>query len=269
MRSAQVLAKGDHIAILREGHLTIEQQRVVTTEDGPAWFPRWAVRLGVVGFLGAYTAYVRLTGAAHGTGRGSAAFAAVPGLFVGGLGVVRSAVDRALSARRGVTVVATRACHPNGKRASHYRFTDVSGNELTTHYGSGRVTDEIHVAYDPGAPSRRHAASEPAYVTVVKHALGLPALRGVLSLGLWGALASLPVTGPHATGRGRDASARPAPPRPARTAVELSASRRRRAPRPPRPARPPRRCCRRARRPPTPTRRRPSRAARRRGGACT
>ncbi|MEU2547306.1 hypothetical protein ABZ618_18020 [Streptomyces roseolus] len=254
MRSPQVLSKGHHIAILRDDHLTIERQRIittvplaaveevrrtgatsltlvltdgathplpegnaysasafhaavtealperrdpagsalVTTEDGPAWIPRWVVWLGVMGFLGASTAYVWLTGAAHGPGMGLAAFAAVPALLVGGLGVagvVRSAVDRALLARRGVTVVATRAYYPNGKRASHYRFTDVSGNELTTHYGSGRVTDEIHVVYDPEAPSHRHAASEPAYVTVVKHALGLLALGGILALGLWGALA--------------------------------------------------------------------------------
>ncbi|MFF9474749.1 hypothetical protein ACF1E9_19290 [Streptomyces roseolus] len=254
MRSPQVLAQGDHIAILRDGHLTIEQRRVVTTvplaaieevrrtgattltlvltdgvtrplpegnaystpafhaaleealperrdpagsallttEDGPASIPRWAVWLGVVGFLGAYTAYVWLTGAAHGPGMGSAAFAAVPGLLVGGLGVaavVRSATDRVLLARRGVTVVARRAYHPNGRRAGHYGFTDVSGNALTTHYGSGRATDEIHVVYDPEAPSRRHAASEPTYATVVKHALGLLALGGILALGLWGALA--------------------------------------------------------------------------------
>ncbi|NML50156.1 hypothetical protein HHL19_10825 [Streptomyces sp. R302] len=31
MCSPQVLAKGDHIAILRDGHLTIERERVVIT----------------------------------------------------------------------------------------------------------------------------------------------------------------------------------------------------------------------------------------------
>ncbi|MFD6244693.1 hypothetical protein [Streptomyces roseolus] len=254
MRSPQVLAKGDHIAILRDGHLTIERSRVVTTvplaaveevrqtgatslvlvltdgvtrplpegntysatafraavtealptrrdpagsallttEEGPDWIPVWAVWLGVVGFLGAWTAYVWLTGAAHGEGMGMAAFGAVPGLLLGGLGVlaaVNSARDRVLLARRGITVVATRAYYPNGKKAGHYTFTDASGNELTTHYGSGRSTNEIHVVYDPEAPSKRHAASEPAYATVVKHTLGLLTGGGILALGLWGALA--------------------------------------------------------------------------------
>ncbi|MFF9341448.1 MULTISPECIES: hypothetical protein [unclassified Streptomyces] len=254
MRSPQVLAKGDHIAILREGHLTIEQDRVITTvplaaveevrqsgaaslvlvltdgvtrplpegnaysapafraavtealpesrdpagsallttEEGRGAIPVWAVWLGVLGFLGAYVAYVWWTGAAHGPEMGMAAFGAVLGLFLGGfglLGAVSSARDRVLLARRGITVVATRVYHPNGRRASYYRFTDASGNELNTTYGSGRPTNEIHVVYDPEAPSRRHAASEPAYATVVKHALGLLTAATVLALGLWGALA--------------------------------------------------------------------------------
>ncbi|MFE5792161.1 hypothetical protein ACFQ8C_06210 [Streptomyces sp. NPDC056503] len=254
MRSPQVLSKGDHTAILRDDHLTIEQDRIVTTvplaaveevrqtgattlalvltdgvtrplpegntysapafrtavtealprrrdpagsallttTEGRGSIPRWAVWLGVLGFLGAYTAYVWWTGAAHGGAMGAAAFGAVPGLLIGGLGAVgavNSARDRTLLARRGITVVATRAYYPNGKRAGHYTFTDASGNELTTHYGSGRATNEIHVVYDPEAPSRRHAASEPAYATVVKHALGLLTAGAVLALGLWGALA--------------------------------------------------------------------------------
>lgn len=254
MRSPQVLAKGAHIAILRDGHLTIEQDRIVTTvplaaveevrqtgatsltlvltdgvtrplpegntysapafhaavtealpdrrdpagsalltteERGPV-IPVWALWLGVLGALGAYVAYVWFTSAAHGPGMGAAAFGAFPGVLLGGLGVVavlRSTGDRVLLARRGITVVATRAYHPNGKRANHYRFTDASGNQLTTHYGSNRPTNEIHVVYDPEAPSKRHAATEPAYSTVVKHALGLLLTGGVLALGLWGALA--------------------------------------------------------------------------------
>ncbi len=254
MRSPQVLAKGHHIAILRDGHLTIEQDRaittvplaaveevrrtgatslvlvltdgatrtlpegnaysapafhaavtealpeqrapagsaLVTTEEAPAWIPVWAVWLGAVGFVGAYVAYVWWTGAAHGPGMGMAAFGAVPGLLIGGLGILAaasSAHDRLLLARRGITVVATRAYHPNGRKASYYTFTDVSGNETATTYGSNRPTHEIHVVYDPEAPTTRHAASEPAYVTVVKHALGLLTGGGVLALGLWGALA--------------------------------------------------------------------------------
>ncbi|MFI8322771.1 hypothetical protein [Streptomyces sp. NPDC085529] len=254
MRSPQVLAKGAHIAILRDGHLTIEQDRIVTTvplaavdevrqtgatslvlvltdgvtrrlpegntysapafrtavtealpaerdpagssllttEEGRDSIPLWAVWVGVVGFLGAYTAYVWWTGATHGGGMGTAAFGAVLGLLFGGLGVlaaVLSARDRVLLARRGITVVATRAYYPNGKKASYYKFTDASGNELTTSYGSGRATHEIHVVYDPEDPSRRHAAAEPAYATVVKHTLGLLTAGAVLALGLWGALA--------------------------------------------------------------------------------
>ncbi|MFJ5706524.1 hypothetical protein [Streptomyces sp. NPDC093105] len=254
MRSPQVLAKGDHIAILRDGHLTIERDRVVTTvplaavdevrqtgatslvlvltdgvsrplpegntysatafrtavtealpkqrdpagsallttEEGRDSIPVWAVWLGVLGFLGAYVAYVWWTGAAHGPEMGMAAFGAVLGVLFGGLGVlgaVSSARDRVLLARRGISVVATRAYYPNGKKASYYKFTDASGNELTTSYGSGRATHEIHVVYDPEAPSTRHAAVEPGYVSVVKHALGLLTAGAILALGLWGALA--------------------------------------------------------------------------------
>ncbi|MFE6223850.1 hypothetical protein [Streptomyces sp. NPDC057854] len=254
MLSPQVLAQGDHIAILRSDHLTIERDRVrttvplaaveevrqtgatslvlvltdgatrplpdgntysapafraavtaalperrdpagsalLTTEETAHSIPRWAVWLGVLGFLGAYAGYVWWTASAHGEGMGAAAFGAVPGLLLGGMWLVVVGVsvrDRVLLARRGITVVATRAYLPNGRKASHYTFTDASGNELKTSYGANRPTAEIHVVYDPENPPARHAAVEPAYATVLKHALGAVCAGGILALGLWGALA--------------------------------------------------------------------------------
>ncbi|MET9934734.1 MULTISPECIES: hypothetical protein [unclassified Streptomyces] len=165
---------------------------LVTTEDGASTIPVWAVWTGALAFLAAYTGYVWWTGSAHGGEMGMAAFGAVLGLLLGGLGifgVVRNAMDRVTLMRRGITVVAARVYHPNGKRASYYRFTDASGNELTTGYGSGRATDEIHVVYDPEGPSHRHAAAEPVYSTVTKHLFGAVFAVGVLALGLWGAAA--------------------------------------------------------------------------------
>ncbi|MFJ8011142.1 hypothetical protein [Streptomyces sp. NPDC096339] len=165
---------------------------LITTETGGLTIPVWAVWGGVLAFLAACTGYVWWTGSAHGGNMGLAAFGALLGLLIGGpstAALVISARDRVALARRGITVVATRVYYPNGKRASHYRFTDASGNELTTTYGSGRTTDEIHVVYDPEGPSHRHAAVEPVYSTVTKHLIGAVFAAGILVLGVWGAAA--------------------------------------------------------------------------------
>ncbi|MFF9849639.1 hypothetical protein [Streptomyces litmocidini] len=164
---------------------------LVTTEETGAVIKVWQVWIGALTLLAAFGGYVWWTGSAHGAGMGFAAFFAAPGTLLGGLscvGVLFSIRTRATLRRRGITVAAARHYHPNGRRASYYKYTDTSGNEHTTGYGSGRSTQEIHIVYDPETPSTS-VAVEPLYVTVVKHAFYASASLALLALGLWGVLA--------------------------------------------------------------------------------
>ncbi|MFE1550205.1 hypothetical protein [Streptomyces sp. NPDC058718] len=164
---------------------------LITTEDGGAVIKVWQMWAGGLALLAAYVGYVWWTGATHGDGMGFAAFFAAPGVLLGGLftlAVFSSVQDRVILRRRGITVAATRHHHPNGKRASWYKYTDTSGNEHTTSYGSNRATAEIHVVYDAEKP-QISAAVEPLYSTVVKHVLGGGVSLAILALGLWGVLA--------------------------------------------------------------------------------
>ncbi|MFJ8658284.1 hypothetical protein [Streptomyces sp. NPDC093795] len=164
---------------------------LVTTEDRGAVIKVWQVWTGGVAFLAACVGYVWWTGSTHGDGMGMAAFGGLFGLIIG-VPLTFLAFDgvtnRAVLRRRGITVAATRHYHPNGKRASWYKFTDTSGNEHTTSYGANRSTPEIHVVYDPERPSR-NAAVEPLYSTVVKFLFGGGVSLAILALGLWGVLA--------------------------------------------------------------------------------
>ncbi|MEU3688166.1 hypothetical protein [Streptomyces narbonensis] len=164
---------------------------LITTEESGGMIKRWHVWLGVLTLLGAYVGYIWWTGSAHGPGMGMAAFFAAPAVLLGALltlATVSNAMDRATLRRRGITVAAARHYHPNGKRAGYYKFTDTSGNEHTTSYGSNRATEEIHVVYDPER-TRLNAAVEPLYATVVKHVIYLSLSVAILALGLWGVLA--------------------------------------------------------------------------------
>ncbi|MGA5067165.1 hypothetical protein ACPB9E_25930 [Streptomyces exfoliatus] len=164
---------------------------LVTTEESGAVIKVWQVWTGGVAFLAACVGYVWWTGSTHGDGMGMAAFGGLVGVIVGApltLATYASISNRMVLRRRGITVAATRPYHPNGKRASWYRFTDTSGNEHTTSYGSNRATEEIHVVYDPENPSL-NSATEPFYSTIAKHLFGGAASLAILALGLWGVLA--------------------------------------------------------------------------------
>ncbi|MFJ9596655.1 hypothetical protein ACIRS3_28355 [Streptomyces virginiae] len=164
---------------------------LIATEEGGAVIKVWQAWTGGAALLAAFVGYVWWTGSTHGGGMGAAAFFGAPAVILGGLftfAAVSSAKDRAVLRRRGITVVAARRYHPNGKRASSYAFTDTSGNEHTTSYGSGRATDEIHVVYDP-ENTRLNAAVEPLFSTVLKHLLGGGTSLTILTFGLWGVLA--------------------------------------------------------------------------------
>ncbi|MFJ6486433.1 MULTISPECIES: hypothetical protein [unclassified Streptomyces] len=164
---------------------------LITTEEGGAVIKIWQVWTGGAAFLAVFVGYVWWTGSTYGDGMGMAAFVGAPAVIFGGLFTfvaISSAKDRVVLRRRGITVAAARHYHPNGKRASWYAFTDISGNEHTTSYGSGRVTEEIHVVYDP-ENTRLNAAVEPLFTTVLKHLLGGGVSLTILALGLWGVLA--------------------------------------------------------------------------------
>ncbi|MFC9705203.1 hypothetical protein ACFTWD_31420 [Streptomyces sp. NPDC056943] len=164
---------------------------LVTTEEGGAVIKVWQVWVGALTLLAAFGGYVWWTGSAHGADMGFIAFFAAPGALFGVLacgGVYHSVDTRVVLRRRGITVAAARHYYPNGKRASYYKYTDTSGNEHTTDYGSGRPTQEIHIVYDPEAPSTS-VAVEPLYSTVVKHLFYASLSLAVLALGLWGVLA--------------------------------------------------------------------------------
>ncbi|SEC78118.1 hypothetical protein [Streptomyces sp. TLI_105] len=164
---------------------------LVTTEETGPVIKVWQVWVGALTLLAAFGGYVWWTGSAHGPGMGFAAFFAAPGVLLGGLacaGVYDSVRTRVTLRRRGITVAAARHHYPNGKRASYYKYTDTSGNEHTTGYGSGRSTQEIHIVYDPETPSTS-VAVEPLYSTVVKHVFYVSVSLAVLALGLWGVLA--------------------------------------------------------------------------------
>ncbi|MCX4982640.1 hypothetical protein [Streptomyces sp. NBC_00572] len=163
---------------------------LVTTEEGGFILKMWQAWTGGAAALAAYVGYVWWTAAAHGGGMGLAAFAGLLALLVGLLStfaVVMSVIDKAVLARRGITVVARRAYYPNGKKARHYTFTDTSGNEHSQD-APHRVTENIHVVYDPEKPAR-HAARETVFMIVLKHTSGGALALGILSLGLWGVLA--------------------------------------------------------------------------------
>ncbi|MGW8367039.1 hypothetical protein ACWGK1_41760 [Streptomyces wedmorensis] len=164
---------------------------LVTTEDEGSVIEVWQVWVGVLTALAAFGGYVWWTGSAHGADMGFVAFFAAPGALLGVLscaGVYVSVGTRVTLRRRGITVAAARHYYPNGKRASYYKYTDTSGNEHTTDYGSGRPTQEIHIVYDPEAPSTS-VAVEPLYATVVKHLFYASLSLAILALGLWGVLA--------------------------------------------------------------------------------
>ncbi|WP_329621876.1 hypothetical protein OG357_16535 [Streptomyces sp. NBC_01255] len=164
---------------------------LVTTEEGGTIIKVWQVWTGGGAFLAACVGYVWWTGSAHGELMGLAAFGGLFGLIVGGpltFATFISVKNRVVLRRRGITVAAARHYHPNGKRASWYKFTDTSGNEHTTSYGSNRMTEEIHVVYDP-ENTGLSAAAEPLFSTVLKHSFGGSVSLAILTLGLWGVLA--------------------------------------------------------------------------------
>ncbi|WP_055602725.1 hypothetical protein [Streptomyces aureus] len=163
---------------------------LVTTEDGGFTLKMWQVWTGGAAVLAAYVGYVWWTTSAHGGDMGMAAFAGLLALLVGLLStfaVLSNLHDKVVLARRGITVVAKRAYHPNGKKARHYTFTDTSGNEYTQD-APNRVTENIHVVYDPEKPAL-HAARETVFMIALKHTSGGALALGILFLGLWGVLA--------------------------------------------------------------------------------
>ncbi|MGW7056608.1 hypothetical protein [Streptomyces sp. NPDC054887] len=163
---------------------------LITTEDGGHVLKTWQVWTGGAAVLAAYAGYVWWTGATHGGTMGFFAFVGALGTLIGllcTLTVLGNAVDRVVLARRGITVLAKRAYYPNGKKARHYTFTDTSGNEFTQD-APNRVTENIHVVYDPHMPSH-HKAREPPFMIILKHAFGGALSLGVLWLGGWAVLA--------------------------------------------------------------------------------
>ncbi|MFI8764320.1 hypothetical protein ACIGN6_05310 [Streptomyces sp. NPDC053792] len=163
---------------------------LVTTEDAGFTLKMWQAWTGGAAVVAAYVGYVWGTTAAHGGEMGLAAFFGLFGLIMGlllTLVVVMSVIDRVILARRGVIVVARRTYYPNGKKARHYTFTDTSGNEYTQD-APNRVTENIHVVYDPEKPAR-HAARETVFMIVLKRAFGGAFSLATLALGLWGVLA--------------------------------------------------------------------------------
>ncbi|MET9676016.1 hypothetical protein ABZY68_23425 [Streptomyces sp. NPDC006482] len=162
---------------------------LVTTEDVGFVLKMWQAWTGGAAVLAAYVGYVWWTGAAHGAEMGIAAFFGLLALLIGlsaTFAVVMSVTDKVILARRGITVVAKRAYYPNGKKARYYTFTDTSGNEYNQD-APNRVTENIHVVYDPEKPAR-HAARETVFMITLKHAFGGTLALGILGLGLLGVL---------------------------------------------------------------------------------
>ncbi|MFD3662173.1 hypothetical protein ACFWVF_16465 [Streptomyces sp. NPDC058659] len=162
---------------------------LVTTEDDGFTLKMWQAWTGGAAVLAAYAGYVWWTGSAHGGEWGIAAFFGLLALIIGLLStfaVVMSVADKVVLARRGITVVAKRAYYPNGKKTRHYTFTDTSGNEYEQN-APNRVTENIHVVYDPEKPAR-HAARETVFMIALKHTSGGALALGVLALGLLGVL---------------------------------------------------------------------------------
>lgn len=162
---------------------------VVTTEDDGFTLKMWQLWTGGAAVVAAYVGYVWWTGSTHGGGWGMAAFFGLFALLVGlasTFAVVMSVVDKVVLARRGITVVAKRAYYPNGKKARYYTFTDTSGNEYQQD-APNRMTENIHVVYDPEKPAR-HAARETVFMIALKHTFGGILALAVLGLGGWGVL---------------------------------------------------------------------------------
>ncbi|WP_399933509.1 hypothetical protein [Streptomyces kanamyceticus] len=163
---------------------------LITTEDDGFVLKIWQAWTGGAAVLAVYVGYVWWTGATHGGNMGFLAFVGALGTLIGllcALAVLGNAVDRVILARRGITVLAKRAYHPNGKKARYYTFTDTSGNEYTQD-APNRVTENIHVVYDPRMPSR-YKARETLFMITLKHLSGGALSLGVLWLGGWAVLA--------------------------------------------------------------------------------
>ncbi len=142
---------------------------------------------GICAVVLAYIGYVVWAGS-HEAGTWPIVLVSGVPLVIGLLGVailVINGRDRMVLARRGITVRAVRAYHPNGKKLGYYTFTDANGDRYS-HFAS-RSTEGIHVVYDPENPHCKVARGSLVLV-VLRHAVGWIFSLGCLALGLAGAL---------------------------------------------------------------------------------
>ncbi|CAM5320391.1 hypothetical protein SNARM312S_04973 [Streptomyces narbonensis] len=158
---------------------------LVTTEvnEGTRSWVWWSAGSA---FLLAYIGYVVWVGLAHEGFDAVAAFFSVPIALLGLACVgalIGKALDRVALARRGITVVATKGYHPNGRAKRYFAYTDAHGNEhLSDSSGAGQTA---HIIYLPESPGT-NVARLPLPWVVLKYTVSLVIGLGILVFGALG-----------------------------------------------------------------------------------